>query len=72
MRDHLRVVENILISYLEGNLDHTLECYSIVSKKDNSQLIRILSVIEDEVPKLDFNVNFKLWLDSLFAKLIGG
>ena len=72
LKDHLTIVENILISYLEGNLDNHLESYSMVSQKSNSDLIRILSIIEDEVPKLDFNVNFKLWLDSLFAKLIGG
>lgn len=72
LRNHLTMVENVIISYLEDNLDSQQDCYPIISKKSNSDLIRILSVIEDEVPKLDFNVNFKLWLDSLFAKLIGG
>ena len=24
------------------------------------------------IQKLSFNVNYKLWLDSMFAKLIGG
>ena len=24
------------------------------------------------IEELDYNVNYKLWLDSMFAKLIGG
>ena len=39
---------------------------------DDNYLINIISVIEDEIQKLNFNVNYKLWLDSMFAKLIGG
>ena len=30
------------------------------------------SILDDEIYKLNFNVNLKLWLDSLFCKLIGG
>ena len=46
---------------------------SIVSKSDNNTLLNVISIIEEELPKLKFNVNYKLWLDSLFSKLtIGG
>ena len=38
-------------------------------KKD---IIKYISIIEEEIPKLEFNVNFKLWLDSFFSKLVGG
>ena len=72
MKDHLTIVENVILSYLEGNITKEEEVYSLLSKKNDRELIRLLSVIEDEIPKLDFNVNFKLWIDSLFAKLIGG
>lgn len=36
------------------------------------KFIKYCSIIEEEVSKLDFNVNYKLWLDCLFAELIGG
>lgn len=36
------------------------------------KFIKYCSIIEEEVSKLDFNVNYKLWLDCLFSELIGG
>ena len=68
-------VENTILSYLESKYtknkyDETI--INILAKKDEKELLRIISVIEDELPKLEFNVNFKLWLDSLFSKFIGG
>jgi len=36
------------------------------------KFIEYSSIIEDEISKLDFNVNYKLWLDCLFSRLIGG
>ncbi len=68
-------VENTILGYLESKYtknkyDETI--INILSKKEEKELLRIISVIEDELPKLEFNVNFKLWLDSLFSKFIGG
>lgn len=71
LKEQLSFVENILLSYLEGNLSSD-EIVTMLSSIENKDIIRILSIIEDEIPKLDFNLNFKLWIDSLFAKLIGG
>ena len=31
-----------------------------------------LKIIQKGLKELDYNVNYKLWLDSMFAKLIGG
>ena len=36
------------------------------------KILDIVALIEEEVRKLEYNVNYKLWLDALFAKLIGG
>ena len=72
LKEQLLVVENVILSYLENSKNLSKEVKSLLDNKNNRELIRILSVIEDEIPKLDFNVNFKLWIDSLFAKLIGG
>ncbi len=71
IKDQLIVVENVLISYLENNkLDDAIVI--LLRNKDPKYIINILSIIEDEIPKLDFNVNLKLWCDSLFSRLIGG
>ena len=44
----------------------------LFKNKSLDELIHIISIIEEYIPKLVFNVNYKLWLDSLFSKLIGG
>ena len=72
MKEHLNLIENVIITYLENKDNLQKEYQLLLSKKDLNELIRIISVIEDELPKLDFNVNFKLWIDSLFSRLIGG
>ena len=45
---------------------------NILKDNDINNLVDILSIFEEETSKLEFNVNFKLWLDSLFCRLIGG
>ena len=45
---------------------------SILDNIGNDKILIYLSIIEDEIPKLDFNVNYKLWLDSLFSRFVLG
>jgi len=77
MIDLLHNSENIIISYLNlKNSSTTSNNFNsdlavLLNSKSEKYLISIISIIEDELPKLRFNVNFKLWLDSLFSKLIG-
>ena len=74
--DYLNKISNIIVSYLNyknGVCDSFSEDLKILlDKYDDSYLINIISVIEDEIQKLNFNVNYKLWLDAFFAKLIIG
>jgi len=37
---------------------------------DSSDLIKLVLIIENEVNKLDYNVNYKLFLDGMFAKIM--
>ena len=75
-RTKLQVIEEYIIQYLNYK-------YNINKKFDNllldlfqnyndDYLYKCISVIENELSKLEFNVNYKLWLDSLFSKLIIG
>ena len=74
--EYLNTISDIFISYLNykhGVIDSFSEDLKIIlDKYDDNYLINIISVIEDEIQKLNFNVNYKLWLDAFFAKLIIG
>lgn len=68
-------VENIIINYLNSlslNIKFNEDLKYLFKNMEEKKLIYIISVIEEEIQKLSFNVNYKLWLDSLFCKLIGG
>lgn len=75
-KEKFKVIENIFISYLnykylekdtfDGNI------VSILKDVSYENILNSLSILEEELPKLDFNVNFKLWLDSLFSRLVIG
>lgn len=73
-KDVLSRLENILLQYLNYYSDKNVYCdnkvISILSNISTDKLIRYIAVIEEEVKKFEFNINYKLWLDSFFAKLI--
>lgn len=76
-RDILNEIEVIFINYLNYISDkNSYECNNdivkILSNVDIDKITNYIAIIEEEVQKLDYNVNYKLWLDCLFAKLIGG
>ena len=74
--DYLNNVNSILIAYLnyKNNVNDkfSIDLVNLLKKYDDNYLINIISIIEDEILKLNFNVNYKLWLDAFFAKLIIG
>lgn len=69
--DNLYVIEKVLVSYLDKT-NNSLEINELLSKYDDVKIINIITILENEIDKLKYNVNIKLWLDSLFSKLIGG
>lgn len=76
-KEKLQKIEHIFINYLnykfEKSLEKSEEDLNVLLKKcDDKDIIKYISIIEEELPKLEFNVNFKLWLDSFFSKLVGG
>lgn len=66
--------EKIILDYISNsNKDYfDVNISNLFSKCSINYLIGIISIIEDYLVKLDFNVNYKLWVDSLFSELIGG
>ena len=75
-REKLSEIENIIISYLDNKYEEKQideKLVKLFKNIDSKKLLNSLSIIEEEIKKLEFNVNYKLWLDSLFSKLtIGG
>ncbi len=75
-KDRLIKVEEVLVSYMRYLANNEFKCSDIVikilSNVKSVQIANLISIIENELSKLEYNVNYKLWLDSLFAKLIGG
>ena len=75
-REKLKKLENIIISYLDNKYEEKQideKLVKLFKDIDSKKLLNSLSIIEEEIKKLEFNVNYKLWLDALFSKLtIGG
>lgn len=74
--DNLKIVESIIISFINDKYGITnsldKDVISLFTGINDNVLLGKISILEEELSKLDFNVNYKLWLDSLFSKLIIG
>ena len=74
-KNFLCEIENLILSYFNyeyGISGSNNEYVKLLKDISNDKLLIYLSIFEDEIQKLDFNVNFKLWLDSFFSRLILG
>lgn len=74
-KEKLLQVENTIIQYLNNQYlgeNFTDRVSDILCKLEEKQMLTYLSIIEEELSKLEYNINYKLWIDSLFSKLIIG
>ena len=57
-----------------SNKDYALsmEFINILNGQNVEKLVNIIAIIEEEIKKLEYNINYKLWLDNLFAQIILG
>ena len=75
-KEKFQIIENSIILYLNykykinSNFDKSI--IEVFNGLEDNYLYNCISIIEQELTKLDFNVNYKLWLDSLFSRLIIG
>lgn len=70
----LNDVEFVLINYLnciynDCQIHYDEKLVASLSKLDDIRITQIIAIIEEEVGKLEYNLNYKLWLDCLFARL---
>ena len=68
--ERLKVVEQIFVQYLIDKENNSLSKY--LNKLSDEKIVKYSLIIEEYLKKLQYNVNYKLWLDSFFASLLGG
>lgn len=68
--ERLKVVEEIFVQYLIDKENSSLSKY--LNKLSDEKIVKYSLIIEEYLKKLQYNVNYKLWLDSFFASLLGG
>lgn len=67
--DTLKKISKILQYYIQTNDLSSLSIESSDINLNKFQLLEIVSIIDEFSVKLQYNVNIKLWLDSLLIKL---
>ena len=67
--DTLKKISKILQYYIQTNDLSSLSIKSSDINLNKIQLLEIVSIIDEFSVKLQYNVNIKLWLDSLLIKL---
>lgn len=70
----LNEISQVIISYINysSNKEYacSVEVINLLQGVELKFLTNVLSIIEEEIAKLEYNVNYKLWLDCLFARII--
>ena len=61
------IVEKIFIQFLSGQENNQL---SFLSDTHRDKILSYITIIEEEIPKLVYNINYKLWLDSIFSRFV--
>lgn len=66
-------VEKYFVYYLSNiqSIDYSDSIFNSIKKIDVEDMVLYVKIIEKEKQKLEFNVNYKIWVDSFFAKVIG-
>ena len=67
--DTLKKISKILQNYIKINVLSSLSIKASDNNLNKFQLLEIVSIIDEFSVKLQYNVNIKLWLDSLLIKL---
>ena len=73
MRNYFENLSIMLLNYYNDNIEDIPESLiDILNNISKEKIFNCICIIQNEINKLEFNVNNKLWLDLLFSKIIGG
>ena len=66
---YLSTVEKIFLSYIESkSLDEKIN--NLLNSISSKKMLKYILIIEEELSKLEYNLNLKLWLDRFYSRLI--
>lgn len=64
-------VEKILINYLSTkSRNKNSSIFSFLDNVNANILLSYITIIEEEIPKLVYNINYKLWLDCIYSRFV--
>lgn len=64
-------LEEFFTHYLYlSSIDKENKKFSFLDSFDKLKILMYLTIIEEELPKLVYNINYKLWLNSFFARFV--
>ncbi|MBR2246732.1 MAG: hypothetical protein IJ880_06895, partial [Bacilli bacterium] len=73
-KEKFNTIEEILVNYLDYKIldkdAFNSDIIKLLEKTTDKEIIKIISIIEEYLPKLVYNVNYKLWLDAIFSELV--
>ena len=73
-KEKFNTIEEILLNYLDYKIldkdAFNSDIIKLLEKTTDKEIIKIISIIEEYLPKLVYNVNYKLWLDAIFSELV--
>ncbi len=68
----LSELEKYFISYLEKDKTvNNSNTYDLLNKLTINEMVLYVKIIESELQKLEYNLNYKIWMDSFFSRIMG-
>lgn len=66
-------VEKYFVYYLSNinSIDYSNLIFKAIKNISVEDMVLYIKIIEKEKQKLEYNINYKIWVDSFFAKVIG-
>ena len=66
---YLSLVEKIFVAHIENKTNED-KVNNILNSVSFEKMIKYILIIEEELLKLEYNLNIKLWLDRFYSRLI--
>lgn len=68
----LSELEKYFIYYLENREDiEKTDVFELLDRISIDDMVLYVKIIEKELQKLEYNLNYKIWMDSFFSRIIG-
>ena len=65
------LVEKVLVNYLSIKSKEKENDYlSFLDSIDSNVLLSYITIIEEEIPKLVYNINYKIWLNCIYSRFV--